>query len=343
MENNKGRKKKEPDYNSPFAIRFRELLKQTKTTLPVLAEVVGVSRQAIGQWKDGNTLPDIVSLTRIADYFNVSADYLLGRSDVERLDSSGKLNAACEVTGLSEKAINNIIKLKDNYGTNAELLLSSEMLYDIVVELTEIERLTKERKYYTEIIGPLVKSNQFHDSMVLNGDKICEISCHSFTDQYPSFARSCNNCVNHVSDADYVFECIIEQFNDIIHRTLASEYNVYSECSMQYQDLIDLESFRVSRTLNSLISAMQEYTDYSLMRENNNSWIYNKLLNEIYCLSSEKRYLQVSDKQLADISKSEDKLKIKALQTYLDKYDENFKLKEQKGESDNGSNNPKKE
>lgn len=106
MENNRGRKKKEVDYNSPFAARLRDLLAKTKTTQPMLAEAIGVSRQAIGQWKDGNTLPDIVSLGKIADYFNVSADYLLGRTEVATSDMD--LQAICDYTNLSEKAIENI-------------------------------------------------------------------------------------------------------------------------------------------------------------------------------------------------------------------------------------------
>lgn len=105
MENNRGRKKKEVSYDSPFAARLRKLLADTKTTQPMLAEAIGVSRQAIGQWKDGNTLPDVVALGRIAEYFNVSADYLLGLSDVKSIDPDKQINIACEYTGLSEESV----------------------------------------------------------------------------------------------------------------------------------------------------------------------------------------------------------------------------------------------
>lgn len=72
----------------------------------MLAEAIGVSRQAIGQWKDGNTLPDIMALSKIADYFNVSADYLLGRTEIANTDPDKQINAACEYTGLSENTVN---------------------------------------------------------------------------------------------------------------------------------------------------------------------------------------------------------------------------------------------
>lgn len=106
MESNRGRKKKEVNYNSPFAARLRDLLAKTKTTQPMLAEAIGVSRQAIGQWKDGNTLPDIMALSKIADYFNVSADYLLGRTEIVNTDPDKQINVACEYTGLSENTVN---------------------------------------------------------------------------------------------------------------------------------------------------------------------------------------------------------------------------------------------
>ncbi len=46
----------------------------------------------------------------IAKHYNVSADYLLGLSEIQSSDK--KIETACEVTGLSEEAINVIIKFK---------------------------------------------------------------------------------------------------------------------------------------------------------------------------------------------------------------------------------------
>ncbi len=80
-ENKKGRKKKEIGYDSVFAKRLRVLMEENKTTQPQLAEAVGVSRQAVGQWKDGNTVPDILDFQKIADFYNVSTDFLLGRAE----------------------------------------------------------------------------------------------------------------------------------------------------------------------------------------------------------------------------------------------------------------------
>lgn len=49
-----------------------------------LAEVIGVSQQSINKYENHNTEPDIETLTRLADYFNTSIDYLTGHTDIQR-------------------------------------------------------------------------------------------------------------------------------------------------------------------------------------------------------------------------------------------------------------------
>ena len=46
-----------------------------------LAEKIGVSKQAMGQFESGKMLPSIHTLVKLADFFDVSLDYLVGRSD----------------------------------------------------------------------------------------------------------------------------------------------------------------------------------------------------------------------------------------------------------------------
>jgi len=46
-----------------------------------LAENLGTTRQLIAAYESGNTLPNIAFLAAVADYFGVSADFLLGREE----------------------------------------------------------------------------------------------------------------------------------------------------------------------------------------------------------------------------------------------------------------------
>lgn len=64
-----------------FWNRFYELCLQRGTKPNPLGKNIGISSGIITKWKTENTLPNGETLIKIADYFNVSIDYLLGRTD----------------------------------------------------------------------------------------------------------------------------------------------------------------------------------------------------------------------------------------------------------------------
>lgn len=49
-----------------------------------LAEALGISQQSVNQYENQSIEPDIGILSRMADYFETSIDYIVGRSDVRR-------------------------------------------------------------------------------------------------------------------------------------------------------------------------------------------------------------------------------------------------------------------
>lgn len=56
------------------------LLDQAKISRQTLADALGISRAAVGQMANGVNLPSVERLIAIADFFNVSTDFLLGRA-----------------------------------------------------------------------------------------------------------------------------------------------------------------------------------------------------------------------------------------------------------------------
>ena len=56
------------------------------------AKLMGVTKQCVSNWENDNVLPSIEMLTRLADYFGVTTDYMLGRTQNRSLDIS-KLTA----------------------------------------------------------------------------------------------------------------------------------------------------------------------------------------------------------------------------------------------------------
>lgn len=60
-----------------FGEKLFNLRKTKKLSQEELAEKLGVTRQAISRWENGETMPDSPNLIEICDLFDVSADYLL--------------------------------------------------------------------------------------------------------------------------------------------------------------------------------------------------------------------------------------------------------------------------
>lgn len=64
-----------------FSTRIRKLRRDANLSQKVLADVLDVSTNQISQMEKGLKTTTLARLCLLCDYFNVSADYLLGRSD----------------------------------------------------------------------------------------------------------------------------------------------------------------------------------------------------------------------------------------------------------------------
>lgn len=73
-----------------FAERLRYLLDCQEIKLKALAPKLGISPSTLGNYALGLREPDFEILVRIADYFNVSTDYLLGREDLPQKQPTEK-------------------------------------------------------------------------------------------------------------------------------------------------------------------------------------------------------------------------------------------------------------
>ena len=62
-------------------MRLREIRKLSGLTMKELGIRIGVSESAISQYETGKRQPDYETLLKIADYFGVSVDYLLGKDE----------------------------------------------------------------------------------------------------------------------------------------------------------------------------------------------------------------------------------------------------------------------
>lgn len=64
-----------------IGIKIKELRELYKKTQDDLAKFLGVAPQTIYKYEKGINEPDLKTINKIAEYFNVTTDYLLGRTD----------------------------------------------------------------------------------------------------------------------------------------------------------------------------------------------------------------------------------------------------------------------
>lgn len=130
-----------------------------------MGEKLGVSRQSIGHYLNGDRIPDAAILYRICKAADISSDYLLGLTDVASNDADIQNAALC--TGLSEIAIKKLSRRLDtgkilsaiiedaqydNLMFAADTAIEANSKNDINVDIhddkfMEAERVCRERGY----------------------------------------------------------------------------------------------------------------------------------------------------------------------------------------------------
>lgn len=66
-----------------FGTILKQLRKEKKLTQMELADMLGITQQAVGKWETGRSEPDQKTLLQLAEFFSVSLDSLLGRVRAE--------------------------------------------------------------------------------------------------------------------------------------------------------------------------------------------------------------------------------------------------------------------
>ena len=64
-----------------FSERIKELRKEKGLSQEGVGNIIGVTRYAVYSYEKGRAYPEMKSLVALAEYFDVSMDYLAGRTD----------------------------------------------------------------------------------------------------------------------------------------------------------------------------------------------------------------------------------------------------------------------
>ncbi len=64
-----------------FQKRIKELRIENGLTQKQLAEKLNITNSTVCDWEKGRSEPDLTTLAKVAKFFTISADYLVGLSD----------------------------------------------------------------------------------------------------------------------------------------------------------------------------------------------------------------------------------------------------------------------
>lgn len=85
-----------------FGERLRLLRKEMNRTQQQIADSLGITRAAYSHFENGRNEPDSSTISKLADIFGVTTDYLYGRSDVKlsnEVKTSGTLETKIPILG----------------------------------------------------------------------------------------------------------------------------------------------------------------------------------------------------------------------------------------------------
>lgn len=115
-----------------FGSRIKELRKEHKDTQKQLADYLGVSRQTIHCYEVEMYEPDLNLLYRIASKYNVSTDYLLGKTNIknykDKLYIDKKIRSLDEENPVLKKVVDTFANIIENNQDSEKLQILDDIL-----------------------------------------------------------------------------------------------------------------------------------------------------------------------------------------------------------------------
>lgn len=139
-----------------FGENLKMLRKENRLTLDDLKNIVNTTKATLSRYENGKREPKAEFVEKVADYFNVSTDFILGKTDVRNYNKTHGQRDAYHPT-LNKKDMRDIEKMTDNFlgGMDGDIMLNGEILDEEDLELfrravkngLEYAKLMNKKKY----------------------------------------------------------------------------------------------------------------------------------------------------------------------------------------------------
>ena len=115
------------NYYKPFPNRLRRLMRgdagkiNRTVSQQELADYLGLkARQSVSAYCDGSGQPSWENIAKIAEYFSVSTDWLLGVTNIERVEQN--IQVAAATLGISGKSAENLARISAEFHDDDDIL-----------------------------------------------------------------------------------------------------------------------------------------------------------------------------------------------------------------------------
>ena len=201
-----------------MSIRLNELMRQYKSQTE-FADALGISRQTVGFWLNGDRVPDAANLLIISEKTGKSVEWLLGKAPPEKQTADQQLRAASEYTGLSEKAVqilHSILPDGGEYDAERERTLKAlsfhlERLsfYQVLHYVANAIDASKRAEEYGSLISSEEQNSLLNTGVnkvlddkysLLDPAGMARFTCYTATSEYTSFIN--DYLLEHIEDYD---------------------------------------------------------------------------------------------------------------------------------------------
>ena len=143
---------------------IKKYRKEMNLTQEGLAEAFGVTVGAVSKWESGSTVPDILTMMELADFFNVSMDILLGYNISSKTieDISGRIIRLAENQQYTE-AVSEAEKALVRYPVSFKIVRACAFLYAILYRVNQKEEDAKKSVALHEKALTLLSQNDDSD------------------------------------------------------------------------------------------------------------------------------------------------------------------------------------
>lgn len=130
-----------------FSERLTQLREDRGLKRQEVADALEISSASLEYYEKGQRKPDIEVAARIAKYYGVSTDYLVGVSAAQVTASDNEtLKTVCDYLGISEASAEQVSYLTSiGYNANMDAILSSKIIEILTISLDDYDKKSIEK------------------------------------------------------------------------------------------------------------------------------------------------------------------------------------------------------